>query len=369
MRDPVNAELISAYLDGELSDDERHVVEQQLADSEEHRQLLEELEGVRADLQALPRLSPPSDLQARITAQIEEAKVAPAPSGPVNKPHRRHLLQAAAVVITTTAAAIALVLIRPSLDHPSIVHHVPVHLQGEVKATFVMVYDVTVTEDGAKNDAFAKLLKQLEIGLDPNMRLDAQLENKLSAFRGKGDDGQVVPFKDPAVKDSEHDEVEMIYISGKAVKIEELGLALKAMERVGDDVSRMKYDLAFENRQLKLMRTLRTAARDHFVEVGPMGPSADGYAFKFRIRLVNAGVPGVAAFSLPKVDATLSESVKTAPNTAANGTRPATASTKQVEEPRRASSAEAADAEAERIGVNEKSHVLIILRKPGEKTE
>jgi negative regulator of sigma E activity len=50
-------ELISAYLDGELSGDERARAEQLLAAQPESRQLLEELTALRASLQALPRHS------------------------------------------------------------------------------------------------------------------------------------------------------------------------------------------------------------------------------------------------------------------------------------------------------------------------
>ena len=50
-----NDELISAYLDGELSSEEQQRAERLLADDAESRQLLEELRSLRAGIESLPR--------------------------------------------------------------------------------------------------------------------------------------------------------------------------------------------------------------------------------------------------------------------------------------------------------------------------
>jgi hypothetical protein len=64
-------ELIGAYLDGELSSEERARAEQLLAESAESRQMLEELRALRARLQALPRLSLPTDFSQRVLQRAE----------------------------------------------------------------------------------------------------------------------------------------------------------------------------------------------------------------------------------------------------------------------------------------------------------
>jgi anti-sigma factor RsiW len=53
-------ELLSAYLDGEATDDERALVEQQLAESAEWREVLEEVRSTREMLLAMPRREAPT---------------------------------------------------------------------------------------------------------------------------------------------------------------------------------------------------------------------------------------------------------------------------------------------------------------------
>jgi hypothetical protein len=64
-------ELLSAYLDGELSADERAQVEAWLAESAEYRQLYEELRAVRRDLELLPRHKLERDLGPTVLGRAE----------------------------------------------------------------------------------------------------------------------------------------------------------------------------------------------------------------------------------------------------------------------------------------------------------
>jgi anti-sigma factor RsiW len=64
-------ELLSAYLDDELSPEDRARVEQWLVDDAEYRRLFEELRAVRRDLQALPRHKLPADLSAAVLRRAE----------------------------------------------------------------------------------------------------------------------------------------------------------------------------------------------------------------------------------------------------------------------------------------------------------
>ncbi len=65
-------ELISAYLDGELTDAQKVRVEEQLMDSPEHRRLFEELKALRSSLQALPQEALGDDFAQRVLRRAEQ---------------------------------------------------------------------------------------------------------------------------------------------------------------------------------------------------------------------------------------------------------------------------------------------------------
>ncbi len=65
-------ELISAYLDDELSPEEKTRVEEQLMDSAEHRHLFEELKSLRHSLRTLPKESLDGDFAARVLERAEK---------------------------------------------------------------------------------------------------------------------------------------------------------------------------------------------------------------------------------------------------------------------------------------------------------
>ncbi len=71
MNHPADEELLSAYLDGELADDERARVEQLLSELPESRQLLEELRAVKQRLQSLPAARLGEDFAERVLRQAE----------------------------------------------------------------------------------------------------------------------------------------------------------------------------------------------------------------------------------------------------------------------------------------------------------
>jgi hypothetical protein len=66
-------ELLSAYLDGELSAEERAGVEERLAVDPVARQMLDELRSVSLAVQGLPREKPGADLQSEILRRAEES--------------------------------------------------------------------------------------------------------------------------------------------------------------------------------------------------------------------------------------------------------------------------------------------------------
>src|SRR5262245_34980893 len=74
-------ELLSAYLDGELTAEERAHVEQQLADSAELRQLLDELRSLRSGLELLPRYKLEADFAERVLRKAERSMLSEPPIG------------------------------------------------------------------------------------------------------------------------------------------------------------------------------------------------------------------------------------------------------------------------------------------------
>lgn len=109
-------ELLSAFLDGELSPAERAQVERHLATSEADRQLLSELRALRGELAALPSAAISPDFADRVVqaAVAEAAKHNPASAAvslppPAATRSRRWIIGAAVASAAALAASILLV--------------------------------------------------------------------------------------------------------------------------------------------------------------------------------------------------------------------------------------------------------------------
>jgi anti-sigma factor RsiW len=73
-RDQITDELLSAYLDGELSGQEQEQVERLLAEDPSHRQTLDELRSLSGDMQSLTRFQLGDDFYRRVVAIAEQAE-------------------------------------------------------------------------------------------------------------------------------------------------------------------------------------------------------------------------------------------------------------------------------------------------------
>ena len=73
MTHQIPEELISAYLDGELTSDEQLLVEEALRDDPQSQQLLEDLQSLHDRLQAIPRSEPSRDYTEQILRRAERA--------------------------------------------------------------------------------------------------------------------------------------------------------------------------------------------------------------------------------------------------------------------------------------------------------
>jgi anti-sigma factor RsiW len=72
MNEPLSEELLSAYLDGELTGEEQARVEEWLTASPSHRRLFDDLRLIRRELQALPPQSLDAGFSDRVLAAIRE---------------------------------------------------------------------------------------------------------------------------------------------------------------------------------------------------------------------------------------------------------------------------------------------------------
>jgi negative regulator of sigma E activity len=320
MRDHVTEERISAYADGELAGDELKLVESLLAESVEYRQLLAELQGLRASLRALPRFNLPADFQTRIVDQIDGIAASPAdkPVPPARQDSKTRPWQRVLVAVASLAALIAFtVMLRPPTPTPLIDGStvigttpamMPVYLQQEPK--YVAVYDVTVTPAGQASGVVEELLKKYGIGIDPALRLGEKLENELMVIRESpllpgGIDA--VPYKTDLAtpKSANQDKVEMIYVAGKLHTLDKFGLDLEQLSDAGEELSQLHYDMVIEPDKLGVMHRLHDSVREHFTHNMKAVPSETGQAFRlsFHVELTSFSVPGAAILPVPTIRA------------------------------------------------------------------
>jgi anti-sigma factor RsiW len=107
-------ELLSAYLDGEATADERAAVEAHLATSEPDRRLLEELQALRGEMQALPKATVDEGFADRVVKAAVAAKargdaqIAPASSAPAKR-SRQWTYWTAAVALGLAVCAVVVI--------------------------------------------------------------------------------------------------------------------------------------------------------------------------------------------------------------------------------------------------------------------
>ncbi len=129
MKLPPEYELLSAYLDGEVTAPERARIEQLLAESADARRVLDELKSTSMTVQALPELRLADDLTDRILRKAEHAILSgegqPEPAQPVSPPethrYRRLFLRmvtSRGVAWSGAALAIALLIMLSGPRQP-----------------------------------------------------------------------------------------------------------------------------------------------------------------------------------------------------------------------------------------------------------
>jgi anti-sigma factor RsiW len=107
-----NEDLLSAYVDGEVTDEERALVEAHLAESSSTRALLAEIEAARDAVRALPMRDAPPEFWARIldgTGLGADDVIADAPAPVVSLESRRESRLPRWVAVAGGAAAAAVI--------------------------------------------------------------------------------------------------------------------------------------------------------------------------------------------------------------------------------------------------------------------
>ena len=111
--EPWNEDLLSAYVDGEVTDEERALVEAQLAESSSTRALLAEIEAARDAVRALPLRDAPPEFWARIldgTGLDADDVIGDAPAAPVISLESRRESRLPRWVAVAGGAAVAAVI-------------------------------------------------------------------------------------------------------------------------------------------------------------------------------------------------------------------------------------------------------------------
>ncbi|MEX0866671.1 MAG: zf-HC2 domain-containing protein, partial [Pirellulales bacterium] len=128
-----NEELLSAYLDGELSGEEQARVEQLLAENGSFRSLHDDLRALRIDVESLPRYAAPEGFAQQVLAEArrQAAKataVGPAPeqNGKVDLPEQGSIAMSGRSrwvwPLIAAAAALLILLFNPS-DEDEVARH------------------------------------------------------------------------------------------------------------------------------------------------------------------------------------------------------------------------------------------------------
>ncbi|MGI9428999.1 MAG: anti-sigma factor family protein, partial [Bythopirellula sp.] len=106
-------ELLSAYVDGELTGEQLALVEQRLADDPSARQLVDELRALSHELQALPQQTLGDDLTATIMQRAERSMLLGAESQSTLRTSDEGASRRWVWAATAIAAALLLMFVTP----------------------------------------------------------------------------------------------------------------------------------------------------------------------------------------------------------------------------------------------------------------
>lgn len=250
MPDRVNDELISAYLDNEVTDEERAAVERALADSAETRMSFESLKQVQARMQAIPRLTLADDFHERVIREAERRSQNQV-TAVVRPSHVGTWIRLSAIMGTVAAALVVALFIVFTGDEPKVVEHpipggndsparpdllrdtlpgdnvmVTSPEEDRVPQEFILVLDLAITKRGQTQDAFGTILRQVGFSYDPRTEVQLGEEIRTDLLKTRFVAGVNQPDENMVI---EHfDVVDMIYLKGTGAQIGEIHPAMAA---------------------------------------------------------------------------------------------------------------------------------------------
>ena len=289
------SELISAHLDGELTDAERGIVERHLADSVECREYLEQLRQQQSLLASIPRHKLPSAVSERILAAIEVARSLVAKEEPIlatlatpAKSRSRSRWRTALYVAGPMVAAGLLVALfvarnwdskgtsgpgqtiagndgkKVEETTPGIPEVVPVRPEDMALAleefqkvvSQIVVYDIYVTPTGHENNVVAKWLAAAAIPVANKIKLDNNTENAIFNSPRMGIDR--VDLKLPGKVDQEN--VEMMFVRGTNRHINAVYEAYRQNDCLIKGEAQIVIDYVMAPRELEILFRLNEAS-------------------------------------------------------------------------------------------------------------
>ncbi len=321
MSDRVNNELLSAYLDGEVTAEERAEVEEALVASASARSALETLRQVQARMRALPRLSLPADFHERVVQEAErrraeEGLVTPAAETTKASPGRSAGIawgRYAAVVVSVAALVMIAVLVAgrdgdtelaggSAETEPESVQ--PEHsLPGDTELVaadprpfpkYVMVFDLAITKKGQDADLFGKGLRDVGIAFDPRdegVTLGKELRTQLLESR------IAVGLNGGSSANERFDVVDMVYIRATPEQFDELFRNLRQQDQV-----RTLINAAVLPETLRVFRSVSEQTR-MLAQAEPAGtPPAYAYRVNVGFTLHSSRSGFLAKFPTPGLD-------------------------------------------------------------------
>jgi hypothetical protein len=292
MLDRVTKELISAYIDDEVSSDERDAVQRALAGSAEDRQFYDELQSQRALIQQLPRLQLPDSFSERVVQEATR-RASIGLGGSAASPVKWQTLAWAALAIAALLVITALLgrlpspgpqdnIARPSEvpsetvpgetelvddssdsfpedqiaagDTGSLVYYVP---DSDRRPRISLVIDVAMTPAAQRDGAFADVLAKTGIKFDPQLTIEDDLTKSVleSRFLANvevvGDGGEA------------GDEVEITYMVCENQRVDEIYRRLKDRE---NEFPSTNLDLIVQPEDLNILFQLNDASRKRFAQ-------------------------------------------------------------------------------------------------------
>ncbi len=264
--DEIRTDLLSAYLDGELSPSEREQVEQQLqqADSAEW---VDGLQSLGDDLRQLPSHQLPADFADSVFAAAATEEVAPAPAtqqpqpdGQGNKTRRR--VPNWAMALVSTAAILALFVFMANLQNDPPGGHSTTNTGGDPEAghlisqddnepevgSYLMAVELTLTQAGVDKKSFDRAIEKHGLKFENDILVNKELQKALL-------DSRFIAEKET---EESTDELQLFFVVAKGAQIDDFIAFTKQRK---NDFSTTMMDLAVKPEQMRAFQKLRKASQ------------------------------------------------------------------------------------------------------------